>query len=309
MKSSKFKMVVLALVWFATAGAAYWAGISHGGSASNKNTAANNRNKTLTDHGSAIILNTINQAVPTTKDLEAMKGKRPDADALKAWADGLDPAQCPGLLDELEKMEGGQPRDAMIAAMIASWSARDPQGYLKDYTNVADPRARETGVDGALKALAASDPKAALAFMTDSSEALPNQLMARRYRATLQGYAADDPAGALSYVQGLDTNTTLNAQVQRQGLQAVADALASNGNFTQALTMFSSLPAAQSATANAELMNQWAQLAPGDASKYVASMTDPTQQATAAAQVARTWARDDPAAAAAWAAQLDASTA
>jgi uncharacterized membrane protein YgcG len=238
-----------------------------------------------------------------------MKGKRPDADALKAWADSLDPAQCPALLTELEKMDGGQPRDAMITAMIASWAARDPNGYLKDYSKVADPRARETGVDGALKSLAATDPKAALAFMTDSTDALSNQLMARRYRSTLQGYAEDDPAGALSFVQGLDTNNPLNAQVQRQGLQAVADAMANNGNFTDALKMFSSLPPAEATTANARLMNQWAQLAPTDAAQYVASISDPAQQSTAATQLARTWARDDPQAAAAWAVQLAATNA
>jgi len=304
MKSPKLKILLLAAVWCASSGLAYWVGLNH--NAANNKVAAASRAKPLTDHGVSITLNSANLTVPTTKDLMQSKG-RPDADALKAWADSLDPADCPGVLDDLQKMADGQPRDAMMAAMIASWAARDPSAYLQDYAKVTDPRVRETGVGDALKALATKDPKAAIAFMTDSTEAVPAQMLAQRYRNAIQGMAANDPATALAFVQNLDPNAPANAQIQRQGLTAVADAMASSGNFTDALKMFSTLPDAEKTTASAELMNQWAQLAPADATKYVATLTDPTQQSTAAAQVARNWARDDPAAAAAWAASIDSS--
>ena len=302
MKSPKLKILLLVAVWCASSGVAYWVGLNH--NAANNKVAATSRAKPLTDHGVSITLNSANLTVPSTKDLMQTKG-RPDADALKAWADSLDPAECPGVLDELQKMADGQPRDAMMAAMIASWAARDPSAYLQDYSKITDPRVRETGVGDALKALATKDPKAAIAFMSDSTEAVPAQMLAQRYRNAIQGMAANDPATALAFVQNLDPNAPANAQIQRQGLTAVADAMASTGNFTDALEMFSTLPDAEKTTASAELMNQWAQLDPADATKYVATLTDPTQQSTAAAQVARNWARDDPAAAAAWAASVD----
>jgi hypothetical protein len=267
---------------------------------------ATGRGKALTDHGVSITLNSLNQPVPSTKDLMQSKG-RPDADTLKAWADGLDPADCPGILDELQKMADGQPRDAMMAAMIASWAARDPNSYLQSYTKITDPRVREAGVGDALKSLATKDPKAAIAFITDSTEAIPAQMLAQRYRDAIQGLAANDPATALSFLQGLDPNAPANAQIQRQGLNAIADAFAASGNFTGALAMFAGLPAAQQATASTELMTQWAQTDPTGAASYIATLTDPAQQSTAAAQLARNWARDDPAAAAAWAVSVDSS--
>lgn len=302
MKTSKIKITLMLAVWCASSGAAYWVG-SHN-AANNKPTAS--RGRALTEHGVSITLNSVNQPALSTADLMKSKG-RPDADTLKAWADGLDPSECPGILDELQKMADGQPRDAMMAAMIASWAARDPNAYLKDYSKVTDPRVREAGVGDALKALGTTDPKAAIAFITDSTEALPAQMLAQRYRDAIQGLAANDPATAMSFLQGLDPNAPASAQIQRQGLNAIADAFATSGNFTGALTMFATLPAAQQTAANNELMNQWAQLDPTSASQYVSTLTDPAQQSADAAQLARSWARDDPAAAAAWAAGLDAT--
>ena len=305
MNPKKFRIILLAAIWCGTSVGAYY--FVRQSTESGKAVAANNRGKGLTDRGANIILSTVNHPVMSTKDLEQSKG-RPNADTLKAWADSLDPADCPGVLDELQKMAGGEPRDAMMAAMIASWAARDPQGYLKDYSKVADPRVRETGVGAALKAMAATDPKAAIAFMSASTEGIPANMIAMRYRNAIQGMAANDPQAAFAFVQGIDANLPANAQIQRQGLNAVADAMAASGNFTDALKLFSTLPDAQKATASGELMSQWAQLAPTDAAKYIATIDDPTQRSTAAAQVVRNWSRDDPAAAAAWAVQFDTSS-
>jgi len=305
MKSQKLKYLLLALVWCASSAGAYYFGRQS--SASGKaTTTANNHGKALSDHGTNIIMSTENHPVMTTKDLAQTKG-RPNADALKAWADSLDPAECPGVLDDLQKMAGGEPRDAMMAAMIAAWAAKDPAGYLKDYSKVTDPRVRETGVGTALKAMAAKDPQAAIAFMASSTEGIPANMIAQRYRNAIQGMAANDPAAAFAFVQGID-NSPANALIQRQGLNAVADAMAASGNFTDALKLFSTLPDAQKATASGELMSQWAQLAPTDAAKYIATIDDPTQRSTAAAQVVRNWSRDDPAAAAAWAVQFDSAS-
>ncbi len=305
MKSKKLKYLLLAALWCGSSVGAYYFGRQN--SASGKAAPTNNgRGKSPLDHGANVIISQENHPVMSTKDLENSKG-RPNADTLKAWADSLDPAECPGILDELQKMAGGEPRDAMMAAMIAAWAAKDPAGYLKDYSKVSDPRVRETGVGTALKAMATKDPQAAIAFMASSTEGIPANVVAQRYRNAIQGMAANDPQAAFAFVQGID-NSPANAQIQRQGLNAVADAMAASGNFTDALKLFSTLPDAQKVTASGELMSQWAQLAPTDAAKYITTIDDPTQRTAAVGQVVRNWSRDDPAAAAAWAVQYDSAS-
>lgn len=308
MKSPKLKMTLMAAAWCATAAGAFWYG-RHSVPDTKANTAAA-KGKGLTDRGPAIVINTTNGAavkVPTTDDLLHGKGK-PTPEDLKAWADSLDPAQCAAMLSELEKLPGGDPRDAMLDAMIGSWATRDPDSYLADYSKVTNPRSRETGVSDALKAMAEKDPKNAVKWLAESKDAVPNQMLALRYRSAIQGMAANDPQTAFDFVKGLSTGSTVDAQIQRQGLNAVADALATNGKFTDAISMFASLtdPTQRSQASN-EVMLQWAQSNPGDASKYITSLTDPAERTQYANQVVASWARNDPQAAAAFAAQLDAS--
>ncbi len=307
MKSPKIKLLLMTATWCATAGAAFWYG-RHSATPDSKANMVAVKGKALTDRAPAIIINPAQaKAAPTTNDLLHSKTK-PTPEDLKAWADSLDPAQCAAMLDDLQKLPGGDPRDAMLDAMIASWAARDPETYLTGYAKITNPRSRETGVGDALKAMATKDPKAAVAWLTDSKEALPNGMLAQRYRLAIQGIAANDPQVALEYVKGLDTGSTANAQIQRQGLNAVADALAADGKFTDAAKMFAGLTdETQRDIATNELMVKWAQSNPADATAYLNGMTDPAQRGQLASQVVATWARNDPQAAAAWAAKFDAS--
>lgn len=308
MKSAKVKTFLMAAAWCATAAGAFWYG-RHSVPETKANLAAG-KGRGLADRGPTVVINAANGGalkVPTTDDLLHGKGK-PTADDLKAWADSLDPAQCAALLTDLEKLPGGDPRDAMIDAMIASWATRDPDNYLAGYSKVSNPRSRETGVSDALKAMAEKDPKNAAKWLAESKDAVPNQMLALRYRSAIQGMAASDPQTAFDFVKGLDTGSMANAQIQRQGLNAVADAMAASGKFNDAIQMFASLtdPAQRSVATN-EVMMQWAQSNPTDASKYITSLTDPAQRTQYANQVVASWARNDPQAAAAFAAQLDAS--
>jgi len=302
MKSPKVKILLQASVWAFTSAAAFW----YGRHTVPALTSANGRGKSLMEGGQTVFLNGSGKPVPSLQDLLHLK-TRPDADSLKAWADSLDPAQCPGLLTDLQKMAGGQPRDSLIAAMIASWAERDPDNYLKDLSSVSSPRVRETGVADALKAMAEKDPKAAVAWLTDNKDAVPNNMLTQRYRNAIQGLADNDPKAAFAFVTALDSGSTANAQIQRQGLNTIADAMANQGQFSDALAMFAGLPDADRATATAELMTQWAQMSPTDATTYIASITDPAQRATTETEVVRSWARTDPQAAAAWATQYDQS--
>jgi len=162
-------------------------------------------------------------------------------------------------------------------------------------------------VADALKAMAEKDPKAAVAWLTDNKDAVPNNMLTQRYRNAIQGLADNDPKAAFAFVTALDSGSTANAQIQRQGLNTIADAMANQGQFSDALAMFAGLPDADRATATAELMTQWAQMSPTDATTYIASITDPAQRATTETEVVRSWARTDPQAAAAWATQYDQS--
>jgi len=303
MKAPSLKTAVLVSVWCITSAAAFWLGRTSTPSAPALVAKAPSHDRNFNDHGPTIALNAA-KAAPSLQDLLNAKGK-PNADALKAWADSLDPAQCPGLLADLQKMPGGQPRDALIEAMIGSWANRDPAGYLAAYNTVSSPRLRENGVGDALEAMAEQDPKSAAAWLAASTDAVPNQMLARRYRSAIEGMADSDPQAALTFVQGLDTGSMANGRIQRQGLNTIADALADQGRFSDALQMFSSLPDNQRGSATGELLSQWAQDSPTDATNYIATLTDPNQRGQAAAQVVQSWARTDPQAAAVWAAQYD----
>jgi hypothetical protein len=308
MNSKTVKILIIAGVWCASSTAAYYIGLNRAPAASSE-VASSKAGRNSAEHTTTITLGAMGpdgRPVSSLQDLLNAKGK-PDADALKAWADSIDTAKAAAMLTDLQKLDPGPQRDAIIAALIASWATRDPDSYLTAHNDVTNPRTRETGVADALKAMAEKDPKAAIAWMQASTDAVPNQLLAQRYRSAIAGYAANDPQGALNFVNTLDTGSVANAQIKRQGLNTIADSLASDGNFTSALQMFSTLSDADRTTATTELINQWAVDSPKDAATYVTGITDPTQQAQMAGRLALSWGRTDPASAAAWAAQFDAT--
>ncbi len=300
------RLVLLAAVWCASCAGAFWYG--RRGVATAEQAAASAAQKARQAAGKGFVINNVidNKNVPSLQDLLRTKG-RPDPNALRAWADSLDPSQCASLLADLQKMPDGNPRDALIAAMINAWATKDPQGYLKDYASVGNPRARESGVSNALRAMATKDPQAALAWLKQSTDVLSNQELDRRYRSAIQGMATNDPQAALDYVKGLNPTDPLNQRIQMQGINAIANQMARAGNFDQAAQMFDSLPANLRGNADSALMFQWAQSNPADATTYIAGVKDPTERTQLAAQAVRSWSLNDPAAAAQWAQQYDQS--
>jgi hypothetical protein len=224
---------------------------------------------------------------------------------LKLWADSVDPNDYAEFIGALQDMPAGMQRDAMFAALVNSWAEKAPATFLVAHSNITNPSAREAGVATALKTWAKDDPKAALAWLKQDNEALPPQQVNARYRAALGGMAATDPQGALDIVASFGNSTLSDRNLQRQSYQAVANALADDGKFDDAVKLFSTLPDDAKSAASTQLLNRWAQASPTDAANYVASLTDPTQRAQLGNQVVAAWTRNDPIAAAAWAVQFD----
>jgi len=237
------------------------------------------------------------------EDFLKMTGK-PDAAELALWARGLSPEECAAALASLQTKPAGNPRDAILAALVASWAGHDPAGYLSSMDGITSPRMREQGVAAALKALAAQNPPAALQWLKDNPGSVATQQT--RYSATIEGYASTDPKGAFGLVSGLGDATPADARVKSQAMQALVNGLANQGKFSDALAMFGQLPDGNLKNqATNSLVNQWVQNAPADAATYIAALTDPQAKNNLSSQLLNSWAGTDPVGAAAWAAQMD----
>jgi hypothetical protein len=299
------KIAIYAALFAAVGASAFWAGrisvLSSLNSAANN---AANSAKAKNTGGSIAIMSDTGQAASLT-DLLNNKGK-PDADLLAAWAKNLTPEETAAALKSLQGMPAGLQRNALLTAVVNAWADRDPQGFLAANSSVTVPRMREGGVDTALKTWASQDPQAALEWLKNNPGSAPPSALQQRYASAIAGYAATDPAGALSTVNALSANNPTDAVLKNNALVALTNALADSGNFSDAMTMFGQLPAGQMQnTAYNTLVQRWADADPVDASAYISSLTDPTQRAQLGARVAQTWAASDPASAAAWAAQMD----
>jgi hypothetical protein len=256
---------------------------------------------------SAAKLTSDNQS--TLEDFLKMKGK-PDAVDLAAWVRGLSPEECAAAISALQAKPAGNPRDAILDAIVKSWAGRDPQGFLSVADGMTSPRMREQGVDAALKALATQDPQAALKWLKDNAGtgSLANQQA--RYNALIAGYAVTDPAAAFALVSALAEDTPANQRQKTQALQAFVGGLADQGRFSDALAFAGTLADGpmknQALTA---LAQNWAQTAPADAAAWIGTLTDPAMRNNLSAQLVASWAGTDPLAAAVWAAQADGQSA
>lgn len=244
-----------------------------------------------------------NQA--SLEDFLKLKGK-PDAGDLSAWVRGLSPEECAAAIASLQAKPAGNPRDAILDAIVKSWAGRDPQGFLSVADGMTSPRMREQGVNAALKALAAQDPQAALKWLKDNAGtgSLANQQA--RYNALIAGYAATDPAAAFMLVSSLADNTPASQRQKTQALQAFMGGLADQGRFTDAVAFAGQMAdGPMKNQALSALAQSWAQGAPADAAAWIGTLADPAMRNNLSAQLVSTWAGTDPLAAAAWAAQAD----
>ncbi len=256
--------------------------------------------------------NAATYAGPSKADLLAslLKGPGlPDAEALAHWVKGLSPKDCADAVKALQGMPGGLLRDTVLGAVIDSWAKSDPKGLLATVDTLSVPRLRETGVDAALKSWATSDPKAALQWIKDNPGTGSASATQARYDAIIAGFAATDPKGAFDLVAALPDGTDHDRQLKSDALNALTDSLAEQGRFTDALQIFSALPAGQERDdAMDNLAKKWGATAPTDAAAWAAAITDPAERIRLASQVASSWAASDPLAAANWAVQLDSQT-
>jgi hypothetical protein len=240
-------------------------------------------------------------------DFMKMKG-RPDATDLAIWARGLSPEECAAALASLQTLPAGNPRDLVLDAVMKSWAARDPKGFLSVSDNLTSPRLREAGVDAALKALAAQNPQDALQWLKDNPGGGSTANQQARVNAALAGYAASDPAGAFSYVASLADGTPATDRIKNQALQALVSGVADAGNYSGALALFGQMPdGPQKNQALQALGQSWVQSNPADAANWITSLTDPGMKNQLGNQLLATWSGTDPAAAAAWASTMDAA--
>ncbi len=308
--AAPLKKIVYLLLYAAVVGVAFWAGKSSNPATlpSTPVTVAKSHTPSkFTDTGATLSLGALSASAEgiTLADLLNAKGK-PSADLLAAWAKGLSPEQIADALKSLQTMAAGTQRDAILGAVINAWATNDPQGFLAANSSVTIPRLREGGMDSALKTWATTDPKAALDWLSSNPGSGSPGALRQRYAAAISGFASADPQGALATVANLTTNSPADIMLRNNALQSLTNAIADSGNFSEALTMFSQLPAGQmQTTAYNNLVQRWAQSNPEDASLWISNLTDPAQRAQLGNRVAQTWAASDPVAAATWAAQLD----
>jgi hypothetical protein len=237
-------------------------------------------------------------------DLSALlnaKGK-PNAALLEVWAAGLSAKECMTNLEQLKTAPPSAMRDALMAALIGSWAKQDPTGFLAGSGTIASPQMRESGVDAALKALAATDPKAALQWFRDNPGNGSVASQQQRFASIISGFASVDPQGAFETVNSLALNTPADRALKTLALNALTSSLADAGRFTEAVGFLAQLTDNNMRNqALGGLMARWGQDAPQEALAWLATVDDPFIKSTYGPQVAAAWAATDPQAAAAWA--------
>jgi len=308
MKSTASKIAILILACAASVAGGYWFGHDNIAAPAAKTSAAAKPRANAANKMGTVLVSDLAGTAASWQSLLKSSGKL-NADLLAVWAQNLSPEEALDALKSLKDQPANSRRNDLMGALYNAWAARDPQGFLAVTHDISVPRLREGGVDEALKAWAAQDPKAALQWMKDNPAAASAGANQQRFAAAIAGYAATDPAGALAAVNSL-SDSSADSQTKSAAIKALATSLTDRGQFSQAAALFSSMPAGQTRDdANAQLAQSWAESSPQDAAAWIGNLTDPLQRNTIGAQVAKAWAANDPAAAATWAAQLDAQNA
>ncbi len=230
----------------------------------------------------------------------------PTADALAKFLQSLRPEDYAATLTYLQNAGASVQRDAILNGLIAAWAQRDPASFLAVSGTLTVPRLREQGIDAALKTLATKDPQAALQWLKDNPGTASTMAARDRFAAAIAGFAVADPKGAFDAVAALGEDNFRDKQLKSDAFKALSDSLAAQGRYEDALKLFGDLPAGETRNdAFTRLAESWAASSPQDASKWIATLTDPAERTRLGGRVAEAWAANDPAAAALWAAQLD----
>jgi len=231
-----------------------------------------------------------------------------ESSLLAAWARSLEPGAAAEIINALKAQPANLRRNDLLGALYNASAEHDPKGFLSDTNGILVPALREKSIGTALKTWAAQDPKAALQWIKDNPGTASASAGDERFAAAIAGFASTDPTGALATVSALSDNNPRDRLMKSAATKALADALAEQGQFTQATTFFSELPAGQTRNdAYAELAQRWTEIAPTDAATWVEGLTnDASLKEAMGSQVAKEWAMTDPASAATWAAKMDA---
>ncbi len=286
------------------AGAAYWAGYANGGNAAEsgaatKKSAATGKNITLVAKGGAGANETLGGFLGGAP--------HPDTEALDRWAKSLSLQECLDNMKQLQDLPVGEPRDDILKALVNAWAKKDPKGLLAGSAGIQAPKLRENGVENALKQLGASNPKETLDWIKQNSDNASNADVARRMAQLMNGYATVDPVGAINAVLALGDGTPNDRQVQTKAIEGLADGLATQGKFADAVALFNQLPSGKLQNdALSQLVDNWAVIAPQNAAGYIATVQDPKLVNDLGQSLTDVWSATDPAAAAKWAAQMDA---
>ncbi len=307
MKSNKLRIALILLAGVTVTGLGYWTGYQQGQtSAKAQALAANTPKKTGTaNRSSSLSLGGNSQAGQTLEQLLNSTG-RPDFNAINDWAKSLSLEQTAAAMTELQAMPAGAARDNILRSLVNEWGAKDPKGLLAATDTITVPRLREGGITNALRTLAADNPKDALDWIKQSAADTSSADLARRYAAAIGGVASNDPAGALALAGNLSEATPADRTAKTRAMESVANAMAQQGKYSDAVALFAQMPAGQSQTdAMAQLANRWSQSAPLDAAAWVGSIQDPRLRSSVGSDLVSNWAASDPAAAAQWAAQMD----
>jgi hypothetical protein len=111
-------------------------------------------------------------------------------------------------------------------------------------------------------------------------------------------------------VVALDESSRNDRQVKTKAVEGLADSMAAQGRFTDAVALFNQLPADKLQNDGlSKLMDTWAQVAPQNAASYISTVQDAGLANDLGQSLTDVWAATDPAAAAKWAVQMDMQTA
>jgi hypothetical protein len=233
-------------------------------------------------------------------------GLKPDADLLARWAAGLSPKECVEAMNSLQGLPAGEPRDDILKAVVTALAENDPKGFLASTSSVANAKLRENGVSSALQKLGAENPQEALSWIKQNSADSSTADLSKRYESALSGYATIDPAGALNAAMALPADNRNDTQVKSRAMEGIAEGMSSQGQFTQAIAMFSQLPADKFQNDGlARVADLWAVAAPQDTANWINGVTNPQLQNDLGQSLTDVWRNTDPQSAAAWALQID----
>jgi hypothetical protein len=307
MKSHPWKILAtLSAVAAITAGA-YWDGYRRGAAAAQQESGAKTAAAQLraSSNGAAFSSDATSLSRMTLDGL--LHGAlKPDASLLASWALGLSPQQRLDAMNSLQNLPAGEPRDDILKAIVTAMAQTDPKGFLASAGNVTNARLREGGITAALQKLGAGDPQDALDWIKQNAADASNSDLARQYEAALNGYATTDPAGALNAASALPEDSRNDRQIKSKAMEGIAEGMASEGEFTDAVALFDQMPANTFQNDGlGRVADLWAVVAPQDAANWISTVADPSLQNDLGQNLADTWGNSDPAAAAKWAAQID----